>query len=311
MAMPLAVAPTGLNELFWPHADRHLAEAAADAGIPFAQSTMSNDPMDEVACVPGLRYWWQLYVFGADDIRNALIDRARDAGCEALIVTTDAQTFGNREWATRNNADAKNLSWDTKLETLLHPGWLVSGLLTHGMPRFANVIDFVPKQRRRFFSAMWIRSQMNRRLSWDTVARIRDRWPRRLIVKGVLTVEDVVKAAELGVDAVALSSHGGRQLDWAVAPLDVLPEARRAVGDRLALLVDGGIRRGSDVLKAMALGADAVLVGRAVLYGVAAAGRPGATRALAILRQEIDRGLALLGCPSVRELGPRFLVRAA
>jgi len=243
---------------------------------------------------------------------NALIDRARDAGCEALIVTTDAQTFGNREWATRNNADAKNLSWDTKLETLLHPGWLVSGLLTHGMPRFANVIDFVPKERRRFFdSAMWIRSQMNRRLSWDTVARIRDRWPRRLIVKGVLTVEDVVKAAELGVDAVALSSHGGRQLDWAVAPLDVLPEARRAVGDRLALLVDGGIRRGSDVLKAMALGADAALVGRAVLYGVAAAGRPGATRALAILRQEIDRGLALLGCPSVRELGPRFLVRAA
>jgi isopentenyl diphosphate isomerase/L-lactate dehydrogenase-like FMN-dependent dehydrogenase len=124
---------------------------------------------------------------------------------------------------------------------------------------------------------MWIRSQMDRALSWDTVKRIRDHWPRRLIIKGVLAVEDVEKAAELGADAVALSNHGGRQLDWAVAPLDVLPEARRAAGDRLAILVDGGVRRGSDVLKAMALGADAVLIGRAALYGVAAAGRPGAS----------------------------------
>jgi (S)-mandelate dehydrogenase len=312
MAMPLAIAPTGLNELFWPHADRHLGEAAAAAGIPLAQSTMSNDPMEEVARVPGLRYWWQLYVFGREEIRNALIDRARDNGCEALIVTTDAQTYGNREWETRNNADPENLGRSAKFDALLHPRWLASGLLLHGMPRFANVIDFVPRERRRFFdSAMWIRSQMDRALSWDTVKRIRDRWPRRLIIKGVLAVEDVEKAAELGADAVALSNHGGRQLDWAVAPLDVLPEARRVAGNRLAILVDGGVRRGSDVLKAMALGADAVLIGRAVLYGVAAAGRPGASRALAILREEIDRGLALLGSPSIKELGPRFLVRTS
>ena len=310
MAMPLVIAPTGLNELFWPHADRHLAEAAAVAGIPYAQSTMSNDPMAAVARVAGLRHWWQLYVFGREEIRDALIDRARDEGCEALIVTTDAQTYGNREWETRNNADPKNLSWDAKIDALAHPRWLASGLLQHGMPRFANVIDFVPKERRRFFdSAMWIRSQMDRALSWETVKRIRDRWPRRLILKGVLSVDDVVKAAEIGADAVALSNHGGRQLDWAVAPLDVLPEARRAVSDRLAFFVDGGIRRGSDALKAMALGADAVLVGRAVLYGVAAAGRPGASRALAILREEIDRGLALLGCASIEDLGPHYLVR--
>src|SRR5207248_10408044 len=141
--------------------------------------------------------------------------------------------------------------------------------------------------------------------------RIRNRWRARLSIKGVLAVEDVEKAAELGADAVALSNHGGRQLDWAVAPLDVLPEARRVAGNRLAILVDGGVRRGSDVLKAMALGADAVLIGRAVLYGVAAAGRPGAARALAILRAEIDRGLALLGCPSMNQLGPRYLVRAS
>ena len=310
MAMPLVIAPTGLNELFWPHADRRLAEAAAAAGVPYAQSTMSNDPMAEVARVPGLRHWWQLYVFGREEIRNALIDRAHDVGCEALIVTTDGQTYGNREWETRNNADPKNLSWGTKIDALLHLRWLIAGLLLHGMLRFANVVDFVPKDRRRFFdSAMWIRSQMDHALSWDTVKRIRDRWPRRLIIKGLLTVEDVVRAAEIGADAVALSNHGGRQLDWAVAPVDVLPEARRAVSNRLALFVDGGIRRGSDIVKALALGADAVLVGRAVLYGVAAAGMPGAARALAILREEIDRDLALLGARSISELGPRFLAR--
>src|SRR5207302_2071165 len=128
-------------------------------------------------------------------------------------------------------------------------------------------------------SAHWIRSQMDRGLSWDTVKEIRDRWPRKLIIKGLLSVRDVERAAEIGADAVALSNHGGRQLDWAVAPIDILPEARRAVSNRLALFVDGGIRRGSDILKALALGADAVLVGRAVLYGVAAAGMPGAARA--------------------------------
>ena len=150
---------------------------------------------------------------------------------------------------------------------------------------------------------------MDRALTWDALARIRDRWPRKLIVKGLLCVEDIVRAAEIGVDGVVISNHGGRQLDWAVAPLDLLPDARRGVGDRIAILVDGGIRRGSDVIKAVALGADAVLAGRALLYGVAAAGRAGAKRALDILRQEIDRDLGLLGVRSIAELAPDLLVR--
>ena len=309
-AMPIAIAPTGLNGLFWPHADLRLAEAAAEAGIPFAQSTMSNDAMDRVARVPGLRYWWQLYVFGPPDIRDALIDRARDAGCEALIVTTDAQIYGNREWHRRTQSDPKTLTWSAKLDALLHPGWFAAGLLTHGMPRFENVIDFVPKDRRRFFdSAQWIRSQMDRALSWETVARIRERWPHKLIIKGLLSVEDVERAAEIGADAVAISNHGGRQLDWAVAPLDLLPAARRAVGNRVAIFVDGGFRRGTDVIKAIMLGADAVLMGRAPLYGVAAAGRRGVTRALDIVREELDRDLALLGVAAVADLNQRLLVR--
>jgi (S)-mandelate dehydrogenase len=310
MTIPVIVAPTGLNELFWPLADLRLAEAAAELGIPFAQSTMSNDAMSRVARVPGLRYWWQLYVFGPPEVRETLIERARNAGCEALIVTVDAQIYGNREWHKRRTAGPKSLGWSSKFDALMHPRWFARGILTHGMPRFENVIEFVPKNRRGFFdSAHWIRSQMDRKLSWDTIARIRERWPRKLVIKGLLSVEDVARAAEIGADAVAISNHGGRQLDWAVAPLDLLPAARQAVGDRIAIFVDGGFRRGTDVIKALALGADAVLAGRAVLYGVAAAGKDGAQRALDILREEILRDLGLLGVRSIAELNPRLLVR--
>ncbi len=150
---------------------------------------------------------------------------------------------------------------------------------------------------------------MDRGLSWDTVSRIRDRWPRKLIVKGLLSVRDVERAAEIGADAVAISNHGGRQLDWAVAPIDILPEARRAVGNRIALIVDGGMRRGTDILKALMLGADAVFIGRAALYGVAAAGRAGVKRTLEILREEIERDMGLLGAPTVPDLDRRLLVR--
>ena len=151
---------------------------------------------------------------------------------------------------------------------------------------------------------------MDRALTWDTVARIRESWPRKLIIKGLLTVEDCVRAAEIGADAVAISNHGGRQLDWAVAPLDLLPAVREAVGDRLTILVDGGMRRGTDVIKALALGADAVFVGRSALYGVAAAGKAGAKRALDIIREEMVRDLGLLGVPSIAELSPRLLVNS-
>jgi (S)-mandelate dehydrogenase len=312
MEIPVAIAPTGLNGLFWPHADLRLAEAAAEAGIPFAQSTMSNDAMSRVARVPGLRYWWQLYVFGPTEVRDTLIARARDNGCEALIVTVDAQIYGNREWHHRTMGGPDSLGWSGRLDALRHMPWLARGILTHGMPHFENVVEFVPKDKRGLFqSAHWIRAEMDRTLGWDTIARIRDRWPRKLIVKGLLAVEDCMRASEIGADAVAISNHGGRQLDWAVAPLDLLPEVRRTVGNRLTILIDGGMRRGTDVIKALALGADAVFAGRAVLYGVAAAGKAGAKRALDILRSELDRDLGLLGVSSIAKLDPRLLVHLA
>jgi (S)-mandelate dehydrogenase len=307
--LPFAIAPTGLNGLFWRNADILLAEAAAQAGIPFIQSTMSNNPMEEVARVPGLRHWWQLYVFGGTRVRDALIERAEKAGCEALVVTIDAQFYGNREWEKRQLTTSNRPTLAAIAEAALHPGWIFT-TLQRGLPSFANAIDFLPKECRGFFeSAFWIRGNMDHALDWEEMARIRALWPRRLLIKGLLNVDDIARAAEIGADGVILSNHGGRQLDWTISGLDVLPEARERVGNRLTLIVDGGMRRGTDILKTIALGADAVLLGRAVLYGLGAAGREGAERAIDLLRDEIDRDLGLLGAPSLKALNVESLCR--
>ena len=308
LPVPFAIAPTGLNALFWRDADRELARAAAEVGIPFCQSTMSNERVEAVAEVPDLRHWWQLYVFGGAEVARALVRRAREADCQALVVTTDAQIYGNREWDHRNRSGPKSLTWSANLDALMHPRWLLSTIVMPGMPRFANVVEFIPEERRGFFdSAFWIRGEMERSLSWDVIARLRELWPRKLLVKGVLDPADAARAAEVGADGIVVSNHGGRQLDYAVSALDMLPDIRRAVGGRLAIAVDGGIRRGTDIVKALALGADLVLVGRAVLYGLAAGGRAGASRALYILRDELQRDLALLGAADLAALGPHLL----
>jgi (S)-mandelate dehydrogenase len=311
-AAPLIVAPTGLNGVFRDRADLLLAQAAAGAGVPFVQSTMSNEPMADVAKVPNLRHWWQLYVFGGDEVWQEILKRAEAAGCEALVLTTNTQIFGNREWERRNEATPSRLSVSATLDAALHPGWMTRTLARRGMPSFVNVIDFVPKDQRGFFaSAHWIRDHQPTSLSWDTVAKIRRRWRRPFLLKGLLNLDDLRRAVDAGVDGVVLSSHGGRQLDWTVSALDLLPEARRIVGDRLALFISGGVRRGTDLLKALCLGADAVMTGRPVLYGVAAAGAPGAARALEILKAEALDAMGLLGASAVPELGPQFLSRAA
>ena len=305
--MPLIIAPTGLNGVFQEKADTALAIGAARAGVPFVQSTMSNDTIEQVAAVAGLRHWFQLYVFGPEHIWQALVDRAEAAGCEALVLTSNSQVFGNREWDARTRASETRPSLVTIANAARHPRWLVT-TLGHGLPSFVNVIDFVPKDHHGFFqSAFWIREQMPKSLSWDTVARIRARWPGKFLLKGILNPEDVKLALAAGVDGVVLSSHGGRQMDWAVAPLDILPRARDVVGDRMTLMLSGGIRRGTDVLKAIALGADAVMAGRAPLYGLCAGGADGVERAMAILLKELCDAMGLLGISRLDQLGPHLL----
>jgi (S)-mandelate dehydrogenase len=310
--LPLVIAPTGLNGLFGHHADLHLAQAAARHGIPFVQSTMSNDTMEEVGRVPGLRHWWQLYVFGGDEVWQELLRRADAAGCEALVVTTNAQIFGNREWDARTRATKTRPSLSTIFDAALHPRWLASTLLAHGMPVFRNIIDFVPQGRRSFFaSAFWVREHQPQSLSWDTVDRIRRRWRKPLLLKGILHLDDVRRSLDAGVDGIVLGTHGGRQLDWTVSALDLLPAARELAGERITLFTSGGLRRGTDLLKALALGADGVLAGRAPLYGVCAGGAAGVERALDILKSEAFDALGLLGARCVEELGPDFLVPAS
>jgi (S)-mandelate dehydrogenase len=270
---------------------------------------MSNDTMEEVAsAAPGVRHWWQLYVFGGDEIWQELLRRADRVGCETLVLTTNAQIFGNREWQRRNQIGKERLSASAAIESLAHPLWFAQNPLSHGTPSFANIIDFLPKDQRSFFAASsWVRAHQPTSLSWDTVAKIRERWKKPFILKGILCPEDVRRALDSGVDGIVLSSHGGRQLDWTISPLDLLPVARGIVGHKVALYMSGGIRRGTDLLKACALGADAAWVGRAPLYGLCAAGAAGAVRALEILRDEAFDAMGLLGVSRVGELSPRLL----
>ncbi len=308
--LPLAIAPTGLNGVFMRGGDSALAKGAARARVPFTQSTMSNERMETVAKVPGLRHWAQLYVFGDDGVWQDIVDRAAACGCEALVLTTNAQIFGERLWDKRTRVEGQRPSWATVFNSAMHPRW-VATTLNHGMPRFANVIEYVPKKHRGFFdSAHWIRQQMWKNLDWKDVARIRDRWKKPFFVKGLLNLHDVRKAVDSGVDGIMLGSHGGRQADWTVASLDILPEARKIVGDRKWLYISGGIRRGTDILKACALGADAVLTGRATLYGLCAYGAKGVHKAIELLKAEMMNEIGQYGVQGLKALTPDLLVRS-
>jgi (S)-mandelate dehydrogenase len=309
-ALPCAIGPTGFNGMLWKHGDAALAAAAKAAGIPFVASTVSSDPLPLIAKHAG-RLWFQLYVFRDEAPVTALISRADDAGCEALVITVDAPMLGNRTWDARNYVGKLQLSLRAKLDVLAHVRWLFGVLLPSGLPSFGNLDEFLPPEGRTPLNgARYSAAQLNSGLSWDDIARIRERWPRRLIIKGLLAKDDVLRAASLGVDGVVLSNHGGRQLDGDASAIDVLPAIARELKGRLTLMVDGGFRRGSDIAKALALGADLVLLGRATLYGLAAGGEAGATHALQLLRGELDRVLALVGCPSVASLGSSYLLGA-
>lgn len=305
---PLLIAPTGYNGMLRHQADLMLARAAARQGIGHIQSTVSTASVEQVAAASQGPRWFQLYILQDRDVTRDLLVRAARAGCEALVVSVDAVHFGNRERDKRHYRQPMNLSFKTMLDIACHPGWLQRTLIPHGMPGFGNLTPYLPPQYQKGMgAAAYFASQMDRTLSWQTLRWIRDLWQGPLYIKGVMTTEDALAAQQLGADGVVLSNHGGRQLDGSISPMQMLAAARQAVGQDFTLLIDSGFRRGTDIVKALALGADAVLLGRPLLYAVAVGGEALAALTLANLIQEVDRTCAQLGCRSVQELHPGLL----
>jgi L-lactate dehydrogenase (cytochrome)/(S)-mandelate dehydrogenase len=304
--MPVIVAPTGSVGLAWYEGEIALARAAAAAGVPYTMASSSMTAIEKVAAAaPGGTLWFQFYMWPDRSLSHRLVARARDAGAEALIFTVDTPVAPGREYNLRNGFTIPfRFTRRNVLDVLGHPRWLfgvlVRYLLTTGAPRYMN---FPPHMQTRVGALPMGRSvQSNASINWDDVRELRKLWPRKLIVKGIQHPQDAVMAADCGADAVVISNHGGRVLDSTTAPILILPEVLEAVNKRLTVIVDSGFRRGSDVVKALALGADAVMLGRGPLHGAAVAGEAGGLRALNIYREEIDRVMALIGTSSIAEI---------
>jgi isopentenyl diphosphate isomerase/L-lactate dehydrogenase-like FMN-dependent dehydrogenase len=308
-AFPLAIAPTGGAGMVRHHGDLLLARAAAAAGIPFTISSASNMEVEEI-CAAGGRLWFQLYLWEDRALSMAVVERARAAGCEALIVTVDIPVSPNREYNQRNGfASPFRLRPGNAFDILSHPRWFARVMLRYmragGMPAQANL----PKEFRHAVTRQAAPRARFRgdSLTWDEVARMRDSWKGKFVLKGILRPDDAERAVAMGADGIIVSNHGGRSLDCSAATLDALPAVAAAVGVKAEVLVDSGIRRGSDIAKALALGAKGVLAGRAPLYGLAAGGQAGVDYALALLRTEFVRTMGLCGARDVSELDAGLL----
>ena len=303
-AMPLALAPTGAAGLLWYQGDLALARAAATAGLPFTISSASTMDLEQIAAAGG-RLWFQLYLWEDRSLSHAVVSRAHDLGCEALFVTLDMPVPPNREYILRNGFGTPfKLNTRNVRDVLLHPRWLAGVMgryaLNGGIPSQANLPDRLRAKVTKGAPPGALFKQDD--LDWDGVKDLRDRWPGKFVLKGILHPEDAERALALGADGVVVSNHGGRALDSSIATVDALPEIVAAVGGRLTIFLDSGIRRGSDIVKAVALGADAVLAGRAPLYGLAAAGELGVSRALELLKAETARTMAMLGARTIAEV---------
>jgi len=309
LAMPLLLAPVGFSRLIHPQGEVCAARAAGKAGAGFVLTTISGCPLETVAAATPAPRWYQLYLVGGREAAEAALERARAAGFTVLAITIDTGTFGFRERDVRNGAGAlvggnpfAKIRFLPQL--LAHPGSLAGFLLDRGMLELPNVI--VPGRGPLPLSETQA-SLARSVVTWDDLRWIRKVWPGPIVVKGVLTGEDARRALDEGAAGVGVSNHGGRQLDGVAASLRALPEVVKAVGGRAEVLMDGGIRRGSDIAKAICLGAKAVLIGRAYAYGLGAAGEAGVARALEILRADLQRTVALLGCESIAELSRSYV----
>ena len=312
-ALPLAIAPTGAPGFGWPGADVAIAQAAAAMGIPYSLSSSATTSIERIAREAPGRLWFQAYVLRDRAYFEQMIRRAEGSGYEALMITVDLPVGGKRERDFRNHfAIPFRFTPKNVFDFALHPRW-AARIARFGMPQMETLSGLAQSAASSSKpSASAIASSVGRNydasFDWARLHEVRALWPRKLIVKGIAHPDDATRLVALGADAIVVSNHGGRQLDGGAATLDLLPAVVAAVHGRVPVLVDGGVRRGSDVIKALALGAQAVLVGRATLYGAVAAGAPGAQRALAILRDEIERTMRLCGVRRVADIDRELLL---
>ncbi len=309
VAMPVALAPTGLTGM--QHADGEMlaAQAAEEFGVPFTLSTMSICSIEDVASVTKKPFWFQLYVLRDKDFVLNLIDRAKAAKCSALVLTLDLQILGQRHKDIRNGLSAPpKMTLANLVNIAMRPRWLM-GIAGTKRRTFRNIVGHAKGVGDVASLGSWTTEQFDQHLSWKDVAWIKERWGGKLILKGILDKEDALMAVKTGADAIVVSNHGGRQLDGASSSIMALEEIADAVGDRIEVHMDGGIRSGQDVLKALCLGAKGTYIGRPFLYGLGAMGKQGVTMALEIIRKEMDITLALCGKRLVTEMGKDQLRR--
>ena len=301
-ASPFGIGPTGMANIAWPTADTVLAEAAAAADLPFTLSTAATTTIEDIAKKIPEHFWFQVYAQKDRNVTGDLFQRAADAGAKVLMVTVDTPIPAKRERDIRNGFILPlKLSLKHIADAARKPGWSWQ-FIRNGAPNFEIVTRYADPNASTQSLAAFIASQVSPSLTWDDLGWMRDAWDGPLVLKGLTSVADCELAKARGADGVLLSTHGGRNFDPGPAPIAVLPAVRKAVGDDMMVMLDSGIRRGSDIGKALALGADFCFVGRATLYGAAAAGRAGVDRSLAILQDELDRFLGQSGYPDVNDL---------
>jgi L-lactate dehydrogenase (cytochrome) len=308
LSMPLVLAPAGFARMAHPQGELAVARAAERAGVPYALSTLGTRSIEELAATGASRLWFQVYVWRDRGLVSELVQRAAASGYEALCLTVDAQVFGKRERdARRGFTLPPKLGPSTLIDGIVHPGWTWQFLTSEPIV-FSNVVGrAVGDGGEAITLAEYVAQQFDRGLSWKDIEWFRGIWNGPIVIKGIQTVADAVIAADEGVEAIALSNHGGRQLDSAPTPLDLLPEVAEAVGGRTEIICDGGVRRGSDIVKALAMGANACMAGRAYMYGLGAAGEEGVDHVINLLSTDMKRTMGLIGCTSVKEIGPEYV----
>ncbi|MDP3263580.1 MAG: alpha-hydroxy acid oxidase [Tabrizicola sp.] len=308
ITMPVALAPVGSTGMQSPDGEIKAARAAAKFGVPYTLSTMSICSIEDVAAASPAPFWFQLYVMRDEDFVDAIIERARKAKCSALVLTLDLQILGQRHKDVRNGLSSPpKLTIPNLINIATKPAWAM-GMLQTPRRQFRNIVGHVKNVEKLSDLTAWANEQFDPKLDWSKVRRIRDQWGGKFILKGILDPDDARMAADFGADAIVVSNHGGRQLDGAVSSISMLPSIVRAVGDRVEVHVDGGIRSGQDVLKAVAMGAKSTYIGRSYVYGLGAMGEAGVTKALEIIQKELDISMALCGERDVRNLGPHNLL---